>query len=497
MKTKIKLFSALFGIIALSAVMVFLPVSCSNDPEDSPPAKEIPAELRNTTWSHTDGTTLELSKDKVTITKANGSSATYSFKKTSEASGNTVLEFNTDSDVAGIITIKNGAIIGIVFPFTSAMSGDWSEDSGSNNNNNNNNVYENVVIDGNLYKYSKDYSGYYLSEIQIPKTSLIITDKINNIPVTAVNTSNIPENITNNITTIIIPDSVKYFYYITNNYSSNSDMKWYFKNITHITIGNGITSIGDYAFHGCTSLTSITIGSGVTSIGYSAFSGCTSLTSITIGSGVTSIGYNAFAGCTSLTGITIPDSVTSIEDRAFAWCESLTSITIGSGVTSIGYSAFSDCTSLTSVTIRSGVTSIGYNAFAGCTSLTGITIPNSVTSIEQCAFSGCTSLTNIVLSDNITIIDANTFYGCKNLNSIIIPNSVKNIKYHAFPDSLNRITIGSNVNIDDNAFDYHNNFSGYYDLYKKTAGTYIYTYPISHQVWIDGKLWTSMYWVKQ
>jgi hypothetical protein len=48
-----------------------------------------------------------------------------------------------------------------------------------------------------------------------------------------------------------------------------------------VTIGNNVTSIGDYTFHVCTSLTSVTIGSGITTIGDYAFYGCTGLTSIT------------------------------------------------------------------------------------------------------------------------------------------------------------------------------------------------------------------------
>lgn len=62
------------------------------------------------------------------------------------------------------------------------------------------------------------------------------------------------------------------------------------------------------------------IPSSVTSIGNSAFAGCTSLRNIAIPSSVNSIGDKAFWDCCSLNSIAIPDSVTSIGDGAFCGC---------------------------------------------------------------------------------------------------------------------------------------------------------------------------------
>ena len=128
-----------------------------------------------------------------------------------------------------------------------------------------------------------------------------------------------------------------------------------------------------------------------------------SVKKVVIEDGVTSIGNSAFAGCSSLTSITIPDSVTSIGEGAFSGCSSLTSITIPDGVTSIGDATFYACSSLTSLTIPNSVTSIGEGAFFGCSSLTSITIPSSITSIGKYAFDNCTNLTTISLSCKSTL----------------------------------------------------------------------------------------------
>ena len=219
------------------------------------------------------------------------------------------------------------------------------------------------------------------------------------------------------------------------------------KNLTSITIPEGVTSIGRYAFQWCSSLTSITIPKSVTSIGWSAFQGCSSLKSITIPEGVTSIGEHAFGGCSSLRSITIPEGVTSIEDGVFYECSSLMSITIPEGVTIIGDEAFQWCSSLTSITIPKGVTSIGWKAFHGCSSLKSITIPEGVTSIEYGAFDTCRGLTSVTIPESVTSIGKHAFDGCENLKSITIPKSVTSIGESAFYgcENLESITIPEGV----------------------------------------------------
>ena len=158
----------------------------------------------------------------------------------------------------------------------------------------------------------------------------------------------------------------------------------------------------------------------ITSIGNQAFCGCTSLTSVTIGNSVTSIGDYTFYYCSSLTSVTIPDSVTSIGDYAFYDCSSLASITIPDSVTWIGDDAFRDCGSLTSVTIPDSVTSIGDYVFYYCYFLTSVTIGNSITSIGESAFEGCNVTSFYIRGENVPYISDSLFYD-GNVSKIYVP----------------------------------------------------------------------------
>ena len=214
-----------------------------------------------------------------------------------------------------------------------------------------------------------------------------------------------------------------------------------------ITIPNSVTSIGSSAFESCSGLTNITIPDLVTSIGNSAFSNCTGLTSVIIPNSVTSIQDYTFSTCSGLTSITIPDSITSIGGSAFKGCDSLISIKIPNSVTSIGGEAFLGCSRLTSITISNSVTSISFSTFGNCSSLKNITIPNSVTTIGNSAFENCRSLTTITIPDSVTFIDNYAFRRCSGLTSIIISNSVTSIGGYAFQNcsSLTSVTIPNSV----------------------------------------------------
>ena len=151
-----------------------------------------------------------------------------------------------------------------------------------------------------------------------------------------------------------------------------------------------------------------------------------SIKNISMPEGLTSIGDDAFFGCSALTQITIPNSVTSIGDDAFFGCSALTQITIPNSVTSIGNSTFSGCSKLTQVTIPESVESIGSSAFYACSALTQVTIPNSLTSIGDRAFQNCSALAEMtVLATVPPTITANTFSNINLQVKVSIPEESK------------------------------------------------------------------------
>lgn len=227
------------------------------------------------------------------------------------------------------------------------------------------------------------------------------------------------------------------------------------KNLTAITIGNKVDSIGNNAFAYCSNLAHVTMGDSVTYVGSFAFAWCASLTNIVLPNSVTSIGSFAFSQCTSLTNVILPSFITSIDTFLFSQCTSLTRITIPSIVTTIKSHAFYGCTSLTNVVLPNSIKSIENSAFRW-TGLTSLSIPASVTSIDNMAFEEC-SLTSILVDSGNKVYDSrencnaiietatNTLMlGCENT---IIPNSVTSIGDFAFAkcSSLTNITIPNSV----------------------------------------------------
>ena len=235
--------------------------------------------------------------------------------------------------------------------------------------------------------------------------------------------------------------------------------------------GKKITSIGRYAFKGCSGLTSVTLPDSVTSIAYSAFYGCSGLENIYITdiaawckiselSNLMRYGSNSkklYLNNELITDLVIPDSVTSIDYGAFRDCSGLTSITIPDGVTSIGNYAFSGCknlkyneydnalylgnennpylalikaktTDITSCTINKKCKVLSNYAFSAFSKLTSITIPDSVTNIGGAAFYNCSGLMSVTIGNGVTSIGDSAFRGCVGLKEMRFTGTVSQWK---------------------------------------------------------------------
>ena len=128
------------------------------------------------------------------------------------------------------------------------------------------------------------------------------------------------------------------------NYSKASPAPWsdYEDEITVAVISDGVTSVGNYAFKGCSELSQVILADSIKAIGKAAFYGCSALSEITLPVRLTAIGWYAFYNCTSMEEITIPRNVTSIGTRAFAGCSALTVIYFMGDAPSFGSNVFCD-----------------------------------------------------------------------------------------------------------------------------------------------------------
>lgn len=192
-----------------------------------------------------------------------------------------------------------------------------------------------------------------------------------------------------------------------------------------------LTDIGT-AFSNLSNLQTLTLPSGISSIPAHAFQSCVMLKYITLKSNrLTSIGDYAFQGCSSLDTLDLTTSLTSIGEWAFYGCGSLKSVKFPSTLKTIGLNAFWQCYKLESIDLPSSLISIGDNAFNGCKSITSVAIPANV-QLGNGVFGGCKSLRSVQWPSNMTVIPFGTFGGCILVDSFSFPENLQSIGDYAF-----------------------------------------------------------------
>ena len=268
-------------------------------------------------------------------------------------------------------------------------------------------------------------------------------------------------------------------------------------NLTKVTIGKNVKTIGasafgeckslktvifedsdtvqkticDYAFYKCPVLTTVDFGNAVKSIGNYAFYSCQSLNKLDFSkNSVKTIGDYAFTVCKSLESIEFPDSLESIGYGAFSAntngyrgsyvASSLKSVKFGRGLKSIADYAFYENRQLNTVKFTGdALTSIGYWSFCNI-AITELDLSGTDASINMYAFPHCTSLETVKLS-GVKTIGSNAFDYCTSLENVNIGNDVERIASNSFyyNTNLKQLVLGKGLNsIDLTAF------SGYKDL---------------------------------
>lgn len=178
-------------------------------------------------------------------------------------------------------------------------------------------------------------------------------------------------------------------------------------NLESVTIsGNG--EIPDRLFSECNKLKNVTIGEGITAVGDSAFSK-TAVEKIILPSTVIVVRSDAFRECRQLREVILNDGLKTIAESAFKQTENLSEISIPDSVKHIGSGCFA-CSGIKSVKLpeNSAFTSILWETFFGCKNLETVKLPDSVNVIDDYAFSECTSLRSINL-DKVQVIDSSAF----------------------------------------------------------------------------------------
>ncbi len=154
--------------------------------------------------------------------------------------------------------------------------------------------------------------------------------------------------------------------------------------------------------------------------------------------GIVTIAPCAAEKANDVQGFSIPNTVTSIGDYGFCQGGNLNQIVFedSSQVASIGAWAFAHNSNV-AITLPTSVTSLGEYCFAHCVN----SVPNiencSITAIPDYCFYECTNYHFSKFPATLTTIGKYAFYSCDNINNVKFPDTISSIGEGAFKDCQN------------------------------------------------------------
>lgn len=212
-------------------------------------------------------------------------------------------------------------------------------------------------------------------------------------------------------------------------------------NITELILPDSLEVVGNFAAMYCEKLEKVTFGKNIKNIGVSAFESEGDDTSSTSKGSLETLVFNgapeiireeAFYYNHKLAEIVLPDGVKTIENWAFAKCFSADKIIIGEGNEFIGDHAFLKCNAAKTIVIPNSCKTVSTSAFYQCSSATSLTIGNSVEIFEKGAFEECSSLESVVIPDSVKTIEPYAFYNCTSLKEVTAGNNIDTIEKEIF-----------------------------------------------------------------
>ena len=176
--------------------------------------------------------------------------------------------------------------------------------------------------------------------------------------------------------------------------------------VKQVTIPEGVTRIGAYAFAGITSLEKVTLPSTLETIDYGAFYGCTNLKVVNGIENVKFINQAAFEGC-AITGTLNLSNAVAIADHAFSQNSAIEHVKLPATIQSVGAYAFGANYKLKSVEIAAEKIKLGQYAFTNCSSLESVSINTAV--IPAGAFNECSSLKSVTFGKDVAVVGEYAF----------------------------------------------------------------------------------------